>query len=72
MKITVEAKLGKVGGKDFLDTEVIVGDTRGNITRFIYETVDKIVLENMPRDTLEELHLQMTNEIQKRIIDGNW
>lgn len=67
MKITVEAKLGKVGGKDFLDTEVIVGDTR-----FIYETVDNIVLENMLRDTLEELHLQRTNEIQKRIIDGNW
>lgn len=67
MKITVEAKLGKVGGKDFLDTEVIVGDTR-----FIYETVDNIVLENMLRDTLEELHLQRTKEIQKRIIDGNW
>ena len=69
MKVTVEAKLGKIDNKNFIDTQVIIGDTRGNISKFIYETVDKMILENMPQDHLEKLYTQLGAEIQRRIID---
>lgn len=65
----IEATIGtNEEGKDFIDIETKIDSIRVNMTKYIYETVDKLILENMPQDHLEKLYTQLGAEIQRRII----
>jgi hypothetical protein len=58
-------------GKDYIDIGLTspFEEARQNLTRYIYEATDKLILENMPQDALEKLYSQLGAEIQRRILN---
>lgn len=65
-EIEVQGKLGKIDGKDAIRVEAIMNDQVLETTTFIYEETERMIMENMPQEILENLYEQTKKEIKRR------
>lgn len=70
-EVEVTAKVGKIDGKNAIEVEAKMNDQLLQTTRFIYEETERMILENMPQETLETLHKQLAKEIKRRKREKN-
>lgn len=65
-EIEVTGRLGKIDGIDAIEVEASMDGNVLKTTQFIYKETEKMIIENMPQEILENLHDQTKKELKRR------
>lgn len=64
--IKIKSIRGTKGDKEFIQVEAMLDEQRLQLTQYIYEEIDKAILQNMPIETLEAIFRTTSAELERR------